>query len=215
MPTIYLVRHGETDANRELRWQGHRDTELNEVGRAQAEAVADALEALPFAAIYASDLARARDTAAPLAARLGLELRIRPALREIDVGSWEGKTLAEVSAEDPEAAAAHAAGGAPWTGGETYEELYARTVEALRGIGRELPAGDVAAAFAHGGTVRAAVAAALGAPPIAARRSVGAFMHGHVTILRVRDAPPPWLLLAHNLPASAAVAVAGGHAPTA
>jgi len=215
MPTIYLVRHGETDANRELRWQGHRDTALNAVGRAQAEGVAQALAAIPFAAVYASDLSRARDTAAPLAARLGLELRIRPGLREIDVGSWEGKTLAEVTADDPAGAAVHAAGGAPWSGGETYEELYTRTVDALRGIGRDLAAGDLVAAFAHGGTVRAAVAAALGAAPIAARRSVGAFMHGHVTVIRLADEPPPWLLLAHNLPAAAAPGVAGGPASTA
>ena len=215
MPTLYLVRHGETDANRELRWQGHRDTPLNQVGRAQADEAAAALAAIPFAAVYSSDLQRARDTAGPLVARLGLELRIRPALREIDVGSWEGKTLAEVTAEDPEGAAVHAAGGAPWSGGETYEELYLRTVGALRGIARDVPGGELVAAFAHGGTVRAAVAAALGAPPIAARRSVGAFMHGHVTILRVDDAAPPWLLLAHNLPATAAAAVARGRAPTA
>jgi probable phosphoglycerate mutase len=215
MPTLYLVRHGETDANRQLRWQGHRDTALNALGRAQAEEVADALAPIPFAAVYASDLARARDTAAPLAARLGLELRVRPALREIDVGSWEGMTLAEVAATDPEGAAAHAAGGAPWSGGETYEELYARTVGALRAIAREIPGVEPVAVFAHGGTVRAAVAAALGAAPLAARRSVGAFSHGHVTILRVTADPPPWLLLAHNVPAAAATADMGGPPSTA
>jgi len=97
MTTIFLVRHGETDWNAQHRWQGHADTELNDRGRAQAYSLRDRLADVPFQAAYASDLRRASETAQIVVAGRDLLVTIDPALREVDIGSWEGLTEAQVS----------------------------------------------------------------------------------------------------------------------
>ena len=102
MTTILLVRHGETDWNLERRWQGHIDRPLNDVGRAQARALADRLDSEPFAAVYSSDLARARETAEIVAAAHGLPVHLDPRLREADVGEWSGLTADEIERRYPE-----------------------------------------------------------------------------------------------------------------
>jgi probable phosphoglycerate mutase len=96
--TLLLARHGETDWNRELRLQGHADVPLNETGRAQARALADELASVPLAAVYASDLIRAHETALIVAERHGLSVRVDPDLRERAYGAWEGLTRAEIEA---------------------------------------------------------------------------------------------------------------------
>ena len=126
MPTLLCVRHGETDANLAGRWQGHDDQRLNATGQAQAERAAPELARLRIDAIVASDLARARESAAPLAALLGLPVEEREDLREIDVGSWAGLDRSGVRERYPEGAERHAAGGTGWTDGETYDELQVR-----------------------------------------------------------------------------------------
>ncbi|HLB04962.1 MAG TPA: histidine phosphatase family protein, partial [Gaiellaceae bacterium] len=132
--TILLARHGESDWNREHRWQGHTDRPLSELGRAQAAALAERLARVPLAAIYASDLARARDTARAVAERRGMTVITRADLREVDVGSWSGLTRDEVEASDPEGIRRWLDGGRGWQGGESYEELAARVVAAVREI---------------------------------------------------------------------------------
>ena len=102
METLVLVaRHGQTDWNRERRWQGHADRPLTPAGRAQAQALAGRLGAVRLDAICASDLRRARETARTVAAPHGLEVEIVPALREVDTGDWTGLTRAEAEARDP------------------------------------------------------------------------------------------------------------------
>src|SRR5919109_4497125 len=102
MPTrIILARHGETDWNRERRWQGHSDRPLNGTGRAQAQALADELAGQPIAAVYSSDLLRAHETARIVADRLGLDVVTVPGLRERRFGSWEGLQDVEVERRFP------------------------------------------------------------------------------------------------------------------
>ena len=98
MTTLLLARHGETDWNRELRIQGSSDIELNELGRQQAQFLAQELTDVDLDAIYSSDLSRARATAAAVAATHGLEVTLDPRLRERSFGSWEGLTREDVSA---------------------------------------------------------------------------------------------------------------------
>ncbi|MDT8285102.1 MAG: histidine phosphatase family protein [Thermovirgaceae bacterium] len=96
MKHIFLIRHGETDWNREGRFQGKMDIPLNAIGRKQAEAVAKALENAAFDKTVSSSLSRAADTANASAALLGLDVKIMDGFREIDHGLWEGHTAEEV-----------------------------------------------------------------------------------------------------------------------
>jgi broad specificity phosphatase PhoE len=138
--TLLLVRHGETDWNAERRWQGHADVPLNARGHAQAQTLAEQLAAQPVDAIYASDLSRARDTAAAVAARLGVEVVVDPDLREIDVGPIEGLTAEE--ARDFEG----------WQG-EPKEAHAERVLRAVRRIAERHP-GERVLVVTHGGSLR-------------------------------------------------------------
>lgn len=100
--TLYLVRHGETAANRESLGLGRSDPPLTELGARQAEAVAALLSHVPVAAIWSSPLRRARDTAAKIATAAGVPLTIERGLLELDIGDAEGLPLAEVRRRWPE-----------------------------------------------------------------------------------------------------------------
>lgn len=170
MTTILLARHGESDWNREHRWQGHTDRPLTGLGRRQAAALAERLADVPLDAVYASDLVRARDTALAVAERKGLRVVARPDLREVDVGNWSGKTRADVERSDPEGIARWLEGATGWLGGETYEEMAARAVAAVREIAAAHAGGRVLV-VSHGGCMRAIHARALGLELHAYRRS--------------------------------------------
>src|SRR5215831_10645180 len=101
MTTILLARHGETDWNTERRWQGHDDQPLNEAGRQQARELGASLAGRPIAAVYASDLSRAHETATIVAGELGLPVVADERLREVDVGDWSGRRMLDIETEDP------------------------------------------------------------------------------------------------------------------
>lgn len=98
---LIAVRHGETAWNVDARIQGQLDIGLNDRGRWQARQLGRALAQQPIAAVYSSDLARARDTAAEVAQPLGLEVQADAGLRERSFGRFEGRTFAEIEAEVP------------------------------------------------------------------------------------------------------------------
>jgi broad specificity phosphatase PhoE len=170
--TILLARHGETDWNRDYRFQGHADPPLNERGRAQAQALADELADERIDAVYASPLRRALETAEIVTARLGLPIHQIEALREVDVGSWSGLTRTEVERAFPEGYRRWLDYGPGWADGETYEAMGERVVAALRAIA-DRHNGEVVLAVTHGGPIRAAHAYAAKVPHSEARR-VGA-----------------------------------------
>jgi len=93
---LYLVRHGETEWNRQRRIQGLTDLELNETGRKQAEALGRALEGQELAAVFTSPLKRARDTASAIARFHCLEPEVLEGLRELDAGEVDGLTYEEM-----------------------------------------------------------------------------------------------------------------------
>ena len=163
MTTLLLVRHGETDWNRGGRWQGHADAPLNERGREQARALADELGGQHVAAVYSSDLARARETAEIIAARLGRPVAVDPRLREVDVGGWSGLTTEEIRERFPEEVGrwldsdpAHT-----FDGGESYAVMGERVVAALEEIAARHPDGQILVVL-HGGPIRAVLAHAAG-----------------------------------------------------
>jgi probable phosphoglycerate mutase len=102
MTRVILVRHGQTDWNRERRFQGHIDVPLNDVGQAEAGRLALCLGRQSLAAIYSSDLARALQTARPVALAQGLALNTAPDLRERNYGVFEGMTLEEIATQFPQ-----------------------------------------------------------------------------------------------------------------
>jgi phosphoserine phosphatase len=159
--TILLARHGESDWNRDGRWQGHADRPLTDLGREQARALADRLAAIELDAVYSSDLERARETAAIVAKPHQLPVKELSDLREVDVGSWSGLTRAEAEELYPDAFRHWTEGGEGWDDGETYEQLGERVVRALGMIAAKHADGRVLV-VAHGGTIRAIHAAALG-----------------------------------------------------
>jgi broad specificity phosphatase PhoE len=170
--TLLLVRHGETDWNRDLRWQGHSDTPLNERGRRQALELAEQLE--PPDRIYASDLARARQTAEILAERLGVPVQLDWRLRERSFGAWEGLTSAEIEER-------YAADHSRWRAGEGpgasdaegFDAFAARVGSFLRDV-LERHDGDELLIVAHGGTIRVIHALAKGLDYVRDHRSIPA-----------------------------------------
>ena len=134
MTTIFVARHGQTDWNAEHRWQGHADPPLNERGRAEAQALAESLASRGIEAIYSSDLARGRETAEIVGARLGLPVVVDARLREVDVGEWSGLTTPEIEQLYPGAMERRREGMTGWTAGEEMEAMGRRVVEVLLAI---------------------------------------------------------------------------------
>jgi len=169
---ILLARHGETDWNRIGRWQGQADPPLNDLGRLQAEELAERLATAELAAVYASDLRRASQTARVIAGRIGLAVVEDAALREIDVGSWSGLTRAEVEQRFPDGYARWQAGEIGHDG-ETREELTDRVVAAVERIARA-HRDQTVLAVTHGGAIRAVRRHVAGDP--------GAFVENGATV---------------------------------
>jgi broad specificity phosphatase PhoE len=168
--TILLVRHGETDWNRERRFQGHADTPLNEAGRRQAGELAERLRDEGLTAVYTSPLRRAAETADIVAEHLGLEAEELEALREIDVGDWQGLTVDDVRERFP--GRLEDAGHSGWPNGETYDQLSARVLPALVGL-EQRHHGDRVLGVTHAGPIRAALAAAAGLSHEESRSQIG------------------------------------------
>jgi broad specificity phosphatase PhoE len=155
---ILLARHGETDDNvPPLRFQGRRDTPLNDTGREQAAELAERLRGEEeIASLWSSDLIRARETAEILGAALHLgPPRLDPRLGEGRRGDWEGRLMDDVAGEEPEAYALWRAADPAFRfpGGETLVELQQRVLAALDDVrtAGALPALVVC----HGGPIRA------------------------------------------------------------
>ena len=149
---LVLWRHGETDFNAAQRMQGQLDSQLTATGLGQARRAAPVLAALQPDVLMTSDLSRAADTAAVLAAEMGLPLRMDKRLRETHLGQWQGMTHAEVEAVFP-------GGIQSWRrdprcappGGESRVEVAARAVEV---VGELDAAGhETAVLCTHGGLI--------------------------------------------------------------
>ena len=164
--TIHLVRHGEAVWNAEGKYQGQADSGLTARGRQQARRAAAWLQALPrIDGVASSDLPRVRDTAEPFLVATGREVRIDARLREIDVGTWAGRTFGDVAHHEPDVVEAVARGeDLRRGGGETFAETRLRVSAALDDLAAAHQPGAVVVVFSHGGPIRLAAAAATGLP---------------------------------------------------
>ncbi|GEA15309.1 MAG: hypothetical protein PWR22_49 [Moorella sp. (in: firmicutes)] len=160
---VYLVRHGETEWNNAGRYQGHSDVALSPRGRQQAELLRERFRHVSLDGVYSSDLSRARETAATIAAPHGLEVNTVTGLREINFGAWEGLTYQEIVAGFP----------CEWEawrrdpankivpGGESFRQVMERAWRAFNGIVRQEKGRNILL-VAHGGSLRALICAILG-----------------------------------------------------
>lgn len=201
---LVLWRHGRTAWNAVDRFQGHSDTELDEVGRDQAARAAAVLAALRPASIVSSDLARARDTAAALNAVTGVEVTLDPRLRETYGGSWQGKTVTEIRAGDGPAYDLWRYDSQidmPAGGGETRTALAARVVPAITDAVAATPPGSTVVVVTHGGSVRAAIGSLLGLA-MESWSAIGGLANCCWSVLEEPAAAgagsPRWRLLEHN-----------------
>jgi probable phosphoglycerate mutase len=167
--TFVLLRHGETPLTPQKRFSGSggSDPSLSDVGREQAERVAAALAARgTVQAIVASPLARTRQTAGAVAARLGLDVVIEDGLRETDFGAWEGLTFGEVRERHPDDLNAWLASpdAEPTGGGESFAAT-AHRMAATRDKLIASYAGRTVLLVTHVTPIKTLVRLALGAPP--------------------------------------------------
>jgi glucosyl-3-phosphoglycerate phosphatase len=184
---LILVRHGESTWNAEERLQGQLDPPLSERGREQARALTAILDGVPGERLICSDLVRARETAELLGLR---PARFDPRWREIDVGSWAGRTAAEIDAQGTDLT--------NWRGGprrapdgEPWEAFHARVAGAIDELAAD---GGPWVVICHGGCIRVAAShltgadhLSLGSPPNA---STTVFETGSRTRLLVYGALP-------------------------
>jgi broad specificity phosphatase PhoE len=162
---IYLVRHGSVVGAETRRFIGHLDVRLSRAGEAELRALAARLATVPLAAVYTSDLVRARRSAEIVATPHGLTPRVTAALREMAMGRWEGLTAEEIEAREPEAFKEWMSrvGEYPFPEGESVPDLIARAwpvVEFILSAHR----GEHVALVAHGGTNRVVLCRALRLP---------------------------------------------------
>lgn len=172
MTILLLIRHGENDVMR-VRLAGRTPgVSLNAEGHRQAQDLAGALSQVPLKAVYSSPLARAVETAQPLAEGHHLIVQVRPALIEVDYGRWQGRTYRQLRRTDLWKKLLEKPSKICFPGGETFIEVQQRVVDELDGLAREwqLPAGaepapeQVIAVVAHADIIRLALAHYLNMP---------------------------------------------------
>ena len=208
---ILAIRHGQTAWNADSRIQGHTDIALDAVGEWQAQRLALALGDDDLQAIYSSDLTRARQTAAPLAARKGLQVCVDAGLRERGFGEFEGLSFAQIEQRWPEQAEAWRRRDPDFgaRGGEVLRDFRDRVVAAVTRLARA-HRGQSIALVTHGGVLdllyREATRVALDAPRTwqVANAGINRLLHsgegmvlvgwadvGHLQTLAAADAVAP------------------------
>lgn len=166
MISIYLIRHGETIWNKSGKYQGSTDVPLNDLGLDQAKRAGDYLSDVPFTAVYASNLCRAKITAETIASVHGLLVQTYEGLQELHFGEWEGLTFDEIDArwpgeilkmyEHPDLVRI--------AGGETFLQLQQRAMATFSEIVANHEDGDTIALVCHGATNRMILCALLDIP---------------------------------------------------
>ncbi|HEV3315941.1 MAG TPA: histidine phosphatase family protein [Candidatus Angelobacter sp.] len=179
MKTLLLIRHAHT--HMAGRFCGHSDPELSSIGCQQLSEIVGQVRRWPVSVVYASDLKRAAQTAEAIASPRELNVQLRPSLREIYFGDWEGRSWDEIEAADPALAAswlkAYPNNTPP--GGETFHDFEQRVRDELAAVAVLID--SEVAAVTHAGFIRTAISLISGAPI----RSITNLDYGSVTELRL------------------------------
>ncbi|MBI4552600.1 MAG: histidine phosphatase family protein [Candidatus Latescibacteria bacterium] len=163
---LYVMRHGEIEQGRDPVYYGQTDVALSTRGVEQSHRLCKMVTSAPLVAVYASDLKRARYAADLIAQTHGLTVSSLPLLREINLGEWEGRSLAELSAMHPEMVAQllENPGEFRYPGGESFPEFDHRVQDALQRILTTHENGEVAL-VTHGGVCRLIIGSVLELAP--------------------------------------------------
>ncbi|MDD4098282.1 MAG: histidine phosphatase family protein [Lentisphaeria bacterium] len=179
--TFTVVRHGQTTHNRIRRFQGQFNSQLDDVGLAQAAAVARRLGACAYDAVYASDLDRTVDTVRAIVG--DRPVTFLPALREWHLGEWQDQQIDDIRRRHPDQYAIYAGGSADFAfpGGESHDQLLARVAACFEELAQH-HRGQAVLVVAHGGTLRSLLFHAIGVrrlpcSPISHNTSVSRFLH--------------------------------------
>ena len=162
---LYLIRHGEVDGAASGKLLGRTDTPLSKRGLEQAVRLAEVLSKEQLSAVYCSDLQRSRVTAEIIARRSNVKVQDSAAWREIDMGEWDGRTMASLHDEAPQLVARLFDDPASfeYPGGESFACFTARISKAVDQLLMTHKSGAVVL-VAHGGVCRVIIGSALGIP---------------------------------------------------
>lgn len=209
---LLLVRHGETEWHAENRYAGVTDIALTPRGTVQAADLGSWAARNGVGAIACSPLGRARRTADPAAAALGLAVDVQEGLREVDFGWGEGRTIQEMAEEDPEAVRRFRedADSGAFPGSEPVARAAARATGALRDLAHRHP-GDRVLVVAHNTLLRIALCELLGLPLGHYRRIFPRLDNGAVTEIEIHGTDTA--LRSLNVPTTAPPAPAPGPSP--
>ena len=186
MARLLLARHGETDWNRDHRWQGYTGPPLNETGRRQAAALASHVSGI--SAVYSSDTERAYETAVILAEPHGMEVHTDARLREVNFGLWEGLTRAQINERFGGAFSRWLSGESSTPdGGESDEAMAERVLAALRVIADRHP-DECVLVVTSGGPIRAVEARLQGLTQAEARSVLDTVANCSLVEVAIRDA---------------------------
>ncbi len=165
MTRVFLIRHGETEWNKNMRYQGQTDVPLSDAGRKQAEALSSCLAKVDFTAAYSSDLSRAYETATILAAPHKLPVSICAGIKEINFGEWEGLTYDRVNGQWSEEMKRlfSRPNEVEIPSGESFYQLQKRVVAALAELVRGHE-NETILVVSHGAAIRTAICEALEIP---------------------------------------------------
>jgi probable phosphoglycerate mutase len=165
MPLLLLIRHGENDYTKTHRLAGRLPgVHLNEHGQKQAQALGEALKDVPIKAIYSSPLERALETAAPIAASVGLTIQKEDGLLETDIGDWQGRSLKRLALYKHWRVVQRAPSRAQFPNGETFYECQGRIVGTLDVLLARHKPQDIVACILHADPIKLAVAHYIGLP---------------------------------------------------
>ncbi|MGX6605076.1 histidine phosphatase family protein [Micromonosporaceae bacterium Da 78-11] len=197
MSRLIVWRHGNTDWNANQRVQGQTDVPLNALGRQQAVDAAELLIKMRPNVIVASDLQRAADTAAALAALSGLTVSYDKRLRERLFGAWQGLTMVEVTERYPEEHARWTAGADVIDGMESLPDLGERVRDGLTAAAALAPPGGTVVVATHGAAARQGIGHLLGWPA-EQLRTLRALQNCHWAEL-THDDKRGWQLASYNV----------------
>ena len=164
MSRLFLVRHGQTDANRDGLALGRLDIPLNELGLSQVRSLAEALADEPFVAVYASPLQRTRQTADEIVADRDIDVQVDESLIEMDVGEMDGLTFREVRERYPDFLRTWMSPDGPthrMPGGERLIDVHSRAISFLDRVMQRHPEGSACAAT-HNFVILTTIAHVLG-----------------------------------------------------